>query len=553
METHDVVIVGAGPVGLIAAMDLAKKGVASVVLEQRSDEQPAHPRCNTTSARTMEILRQIGCNKEYRKCGLDADYPNDVAYLTNVAGKEIARYHLPSANARWQDDRMAFDGGWRSSERPHRASQFYLERILRAHAETFEEIDVRYFQSVIEISHGDNGITLEIEDVRSNEKHSLSTRFLLGCDGSRSTVRRQSGITMDGGFTGIAKMQAVMFRSKDVLPRFEQGGNKPAWMTWTMPATGKNGVLIAIDGEELWLSHQVRFDEQDEITDETIHGQVTDLLGGEIDYEVMNTELWQLNQIVAESYRAGNAFVAGDAAHVWPPWAGHGMNTGIEDAVGLTWLIAAVVKGWAPESILDAYHMERQNVGEKVASTVTGMAATVMGLASNQELMATVESSSEQGEETRTFIRNTLLDNDSAQFNPEGLNFGMHYDRSPLIVYDDGVAPEYEMEKYTPTTVPGCRAPWFPMVDDGSSIYDHLTDGYTLLRTDESIDVSGLVEAASGCGMPFKVIDIGHEPKARRVYDRKLVLVRADTRVAWRSDAAPENPQELIDKVRGVS
>lgn len=551
MTIHPVIIVGAGPVGLISAMDLAKRGVPSVVLEQRSDDAPAHPKCNTTSARTMEVLRRLGCNEEYRKCGLDGDYPNDVVYNTGLSGYEVLRYSLPSANARWRDDRLAYDGGWRSSERPHRASQFYLERVLREHAATFEEIDIRFFQNVIEVNHQDGLVELEVEDTRTQAREKLVARFVLGCDGGRSTVRRQSGIKMDGGFTGLAKMQAVMFRSKDVLPRMQQLENGPIWMSWMTLPSGKQTGLIAIDGKELWLSHQVRFDDA-EATTEAIHEQITDLMGSEIEYEVVNHEQWQLNQVVAQRYREGNAFLAGDAAHAWPPWAGHGMNTGIEDGVGITWLIAAVINGWAPESILDAYQAERHNVGDKVANVATGMATTLFELVTNQELMADIHKDNEKGEAARKQFRNTMLERDSGQFNPEGLNFGMQYDESPLIIYDGAEAPQYEVEKYTPTTIPGCRAPWFAMID-GSSIYDHLTDGYTLLRCDESLDVSAFEDAARACGMPFKVIDIGREPKAREVYDHGLVLVRADTRVAWRSNVIPADAKQIIDKVRGVA
>ena len=150
-----IIVTGAGPVGLVAAMDLAWRGIPVIVLEKRDDVAPAHPRCNTTSARTMEILRRLGCNDAYRACGLNADYPNDVTYSTGLTGVEFARYHLPAAGAGAMAERVAHDGGWHSAERPHRATQFYLERVLRAHARTFDLIDLRFCQEVVDVQQAD--------------------------------------------------------------------------------------------------------------------------------------------------------------------------------------------------------------------------------------------------------------------------------------------------------------------------------------------------------------------------------------------------------------
>ncbi|MBL4801905.1 MAG: FAD-dependent monooxygenase [Emcibacter sp.] len=550
-EVQPVIIIGAGPVGLIAAMDLATRGVSSIVLEMRSDEAPAHPRCNTTSARTMELLRRIGCDKEYRACGLDPDYPNDVTFSTEIGGQEITRYYLPSVNARWQNDRMAHDGGWRSSERPHRASQFYLERVLREHAASFSEIDVRFYQEVTKITQHDSVVDVEFKDTRTGEEQSLTAKYLLGCDGGRSVARRQSGIKMSGGYTGLGMLQSILFRSKDVLPKFEKNGR--GWMNWCIGPDGSMANIIAIDGHDLWLTHMDRSEDQTEVSDEAIEQHLATVLGDPIDYEVLNTEMWQLNRVVAEDYRSGRVFLAGDAAHSWPPWAGHGMNSGIEDGIGITWMIAAVLKGWAPESILDAYNLERQEAGERTSRAAEGMAAAQLGILRDKELCGKLGLQNEEGEKAREIVTKRLWAEDSRQFNPEGLNFGLFYDRSPLIIYDDGVPPEYEVEIYTPTTVPGCRTPYFAMIDDGSSIYDHQCDGYTLIRTDENVDVSGLAEAAEACGMPFKVIDIGHHQKACRLYDHKLVLVRPDNRVAWRSNESPLDAKHIIDKLRGAA
>ena len=343
MEQADVVIVGAGPVGLVMAMDLAFRGVPSVVLERRSDEAPAHPRCNTTSARTMEILRRLGCAEEYTEVGLPPDYTNDVTWSTSLLGDEFARYHLPARNASARDERLAFDNRWHSAERPHRASQFYLERVLRSHAASFDEIDLRFDSEVVSLDQDPDHVTLGVRDTQTGAVDEIRATWVVGCDGGRSSVRKLSGIELAGEPVAMGTMQAVVFRSTDVLPIMEKN-NGPGWINWVVNEGG-HGAILAIDGIELWLTHLRLGDDHDEATAETIDRHITTIVGREIDYEVDHTELWRLNRLVAKQYRQGRVFLAGDAAHTWPPYAGHGMNTGIEDGIALSWLLAAVHDG----------------------------------------------------------------------------------------------------------------------------------------------------------------------------------------------------------------
>lgn len=549
MGDRDVVVVGAGPVGLIAAMDLASRGISVLVLEGRTNEAPAHPRCNTTSARTMEILRRLGCSQRYRRTGLPPDYPTDVVYMTRINGTEITRYNLVGSGNRFEDDRFSHDAGWHSAERPHRSSQMYLERVLRAHAQAQSNIDLRYQHRVTDIRQSDRRITLSVENAEGGTVGTVSARYVIACDGGRSTIRRRLGIAMEGGATGIGRTQTIFFRSSDVLDKFSV---KPGWMNWVInPECFGN--IVAIDGKELWLTHCMIPEGAEGVSKEEYDRQIRQTMGCDIDYDVIEIETWQFNRVVAEKYRLGNVFLAGDAAHAWPPYAGHGMNTGIEDGVTLTWMLAAVLQGWAPESILDAYHAERHDAGDKVSRAAEGLAATQHEVTQDPKWRCRTELPGPEGAAVRRHIRNRLLDVDSRQFDAEGLNFGLQYDKSPIIIYDGGVAPPFDVAEYTPSTVPGCRAPHFTFVETGEPLLDRLGRGFTLLVSDDAIDVSGLVDAASACGLPLYVVDIAHEPKARRLYDHKLVLVRPDDRIAWRSDNAPADPTQIIAKVRGAS
>jgi 2-polyprenyl-6-methoxyphenol hydroxylase-like FAD-dependent oxidoreductase len=549
MSDPEVIIVGAGPVGLLAAMDLAYRGIPSLVLEKRSDEEPMHSRCNTTSARTMEVLRRLGCSERYRKSGLPPDYPTDVIYMTRINGIEITRYKLVGSGNRFEDDRFSHDAGWHSAERPHRSSQMYLERVLRAHAQAQSGIDLRYFHEVTEVQQSDGHVELTFENIQTHTVGKVRARYVIACDGGRSVIRRKLGIRMEGGATGAGRTQSIFFRSADVLKKFAV---PPGWMNWVINPDCF-GNIIPIDGKELWLTHCMIPQGAQGVSESEYDRQIRQTMGCDIEYEVLDIETWQFNRVVAEKYRSGNVFLAGDAAHAWPPYAGHGMNSGIEDGLALTWMLAGVLQGWAPESILDAYEAERHDVGEIISRAAVGLASAQHEITQDFALRSRIEEPGAAGAALRKQVRNRLLDADSRQFDAQGFNFGLCYDRSPLIVYDDGVAPPFDVSQYTPSTVPGCRVPHFVFIETGRPLLDCLGPGFTLLVSDDDIDVSGLVGAAAACGLPLQVLDIAHEPKARRVYDHKLVLVRPDDRVAWRSNTAPADPRRILTRVRGAA
>ena len=144
-----------------------------------------------------------------------------------------------------------------------------------------------------------------------------------------------------------------------------------------------------------------------------------------------------------------------------------------------------------------------------------------------------------------------LLGLNVQQFCCAGLNFGYYYDTSPIIAYDGEPAPAYTMGSFTPSTVPGCRVPHF-WLRDGRSLYDAFGSDYTLLRTDSSVDVSGLLQAAAERGLPMALLDLQGETLPSE-YQHTLLLCRPDQHVAWRGDAVPAQPLALIDQLRGAT
>jgi len=241
-------------------------------------------------------------------------------------------------------------------------------------------------------------------------------------------------------------------------------------------------------------------------------------------------------------------FIAGDAAHLWIPHAGYGMNAGIADAANLAWKLAAVLNGWAAPALLDAYQAERQPITDQVSQFAFAMAKEVSQ--QRREIPADIERCDAVGEATRARIGKEAYDLYVQQQCCGGLNFGYFYAGSPIIAYDGSGQPAYSMGRFESSSVPGCRAPhfWLP---DGRSLYDALGDGYSLIRFVPDISVSGLVEAAARWRMPLSVLDVD-DAQAAELYARALVLVRPDRHVAWRGNDEPAAPMDLINRVRGA-
>jgi hypothetical protein len=229
--------------------------------------------------------------------------------------------------------------------------------------------------------------------------------------------------------------------------------------------------------------------------------------------------------------------------------AGYGMNAGVADVTNLTWKLAAVLGGWAQPEILDSYEIERRPVTEWVSKFVANIATVNYDVDLRQNPPRELYEDSPEGEAVRAKASAFLIDANMGQFNCAGLNFSAVYEGSAIILPDGDTPPPFALREYVPTTIPGCRTPYFTLAD-GTSLYDLLGQGYTLLRTDPGVDVAPLVAAAEACGVPLKVLDID-PAEAGGLYDRKLVLSRPDQYVAWRGDALPADPAGLIDAVRG--
>lgn len=542
---HSVIVVGAGPVGLTCAMDLAQRGISVLVLERRANGEAPSVKCNHVSSRSMEIFRRLGVAMAVRAAGLPDAYPHDVAYRTSATGFELTRIPIPGRAGRMRKE-LGPDTDWPTMEPPHRVNQIYLEPVLFAHAKSMEKLSIVNRVEVTGVKQDDHGVSVQARNMDTGDVYTFTADYVIGCDGGRSFVRSAIGAKLVGDAV-IQRVQSSYIRAPKLIHMFRYA---PAWATFSMNPD-RCGNVYAIDGEELWLIHNYLKDDEADFDAVDRDQSIRRILGvdASFEYELLSKEDWFGRRLVADRFRDRRIFICGDAAHLWVPYAGYGMNAGIADAANLAWILAARLNKWAGDGILDAYVQERHPITSQVSYFVMDHAHVMA--TERRTVPDGIEEPGEAGDAIRNAVGQRAYDLNVQQYCCAGLNFGYFYDKSPLIAYDGEKQPAYTMGGFTPSTVPGCRTPHFVLAN-GQSLYDVLGPDYALLRLCADVDVGGLLDAAAQRGIPMKLVELSGEA-VPDVYRHALLISRPDQHVAWRGDAAPDDPLALVDMLRGAN
>jgi 2-polyprenyl-6-methoxyphenol hydroxylase-like FAD-dependent oxidoreductase len=442
-------------------MDLARRGTRITLAEMRAAGEPPSVRCNHVSARSMEIFRRLGVAGAVRDAGLPADYPNDVAFRTTATGIELGRIPIPC-----RADRNTATGGpdtwWPTPEPPHRINQLYLEPVLFAHAAAMPGVRLLNRTAVVEFDQHENGVVALARDLDTDDTFEICARYLIGCDGAHSAVRRRIGAVLHGD-AAVVQAQSTYLRAPELLGLM----SGPAWAIDCLNPR-RCGLMFAIDGRERWIVHNF-LAPGERLSGVDRERSVREILGvgPSFEFAILGREDWTGRRMIADRFRNRRVFLCGDAAHIWVPFAGYGMNAGIADAMNLSWMLAGVLKGWADPALLDAYAIERQPITDQVSRYAMGASLARETLRS--AIPHEIEQAGPEGEAARVLIGRQAYDTNVGLFCCGGLNFGYFYAESPIIAYDGEAAPAYTMYDFSPSTVPGCRTPHL-WLRDGRSL-----------------------------------------------------------------------------------
>jgi len=522
VDATQVLIVGAGPVGLTLALDLAQRGVRATLVERNptSIQLPKMERCN---ARTMEIFRRLGIAENVRNAGLPREAPMDVFLADSMAARE-ALVHLPYPSVAAAKAAIAANNDGRPLEPYQLISQYTLEPLLRSIAETRSELTIRFSCEMTSFVEDEAGITATLATDTGSER--IRAAYIVGCDGGSSTVRKQLGIAL-AGQGHIRKLRQALFYAPDLYERIPMGKGRHYHIA-TAPIFP---FIIIQDSTKHWTLHAAA--ESDAEAVEIFRGA----LAMDVPFETLSVNEWTQHLLCADHYRAGRAFIAGDAAHLVIPTGGLGMNTGTGDAIDLSWKLAASLAGWGGPALLDSYETERRQIGlRNVRASGAAMDGRTTWRAAASRAEMAVAFDAEQRKVTEIL----------------GIECGYRYVDSAILCAEDGPAPDPDNRAYVPTTWPGFRLPhvW---LDDRTALHDRLGFGYTLLQLGHApADTSAFERELRATGAPLDVLRVP-DATARTLYERDLVLVRPDLHVAWRGNAPPDDPRGVAATVTGRS
>ena len=526
----DVLIVGAGPTGLTLAIDLGRRGVRCTLVEQK--EEPAFlPKMERVNARSMEIYRRMGLAEKIRAAGLRADCPMDVYIVLSLTEPPLLHLPYPSvAQARAQT--RASNDGTLPLEPYQLISQYTLEPLLKSVAESIPSLRVRFGWEFIALRQDGDGVSARLRSVKG-EVEEFRAAYLVGCDGGASAVRKELGIELSGE-GNLLELRQALFRCDELFDRLPIGDGPGRGRHYHV-ADDKATFLIMQDSTIHWTLHSILD------RDEKMKIEFERTVGIPVKYEMLSCAPWRQNLLLADRYGKGRVFLAGDAVHLVIPTGGLGMNSGVGDAIDLSWKLAATLAGWGGPNLLKSYEIERRQIGER--NVGASRYATLGRRKWRAMWRPDIRKDSAAGAETRYNLA-AVADIEQRKSNEMiGAELGYRYVDSPIICNVPG-GPEHLFREYQPTTWPGARLPHL-WLSDGTPMQDRIPDGYTILKRGGSkADTRGLQSALRDRGAAATVIEAG-DGRAREIYECDLVLVRPDLHVVWRGNAAPEDPARV--------
>ena len=523
--------------GLALAGDLGWRGIPCLLIEKGSGEI-YQPRMDLVGIRTMEFCRRWGIVDWVEASPYPRDLKQDCLWVSSITGWEFGREPFPTLD----EEPIPPE----SPQKRERCPQDMFDPILTRFVRSQTAATIRYHCELMSFEQDDTGVRALVRDTQTGAEETIAADYLVGCDGGASTVRQQLGIGMTGN-PALTYTTNAIFRCPDWLNLHDKG---EAYRFIVIQEQGTFATIVAINGRDRFRFSLVGTKEKRTYTEDEMRAAIVRAFGREFDFEILSIMPWIRRELVADTYGAGRALIAGDAAHLTSPTGAFGMNMGIQDAVDLGWKLEALLRGWGGPRLIESYEVERRPVAIRNVKEASGNLNRMLSPRTQAPPKEIFEPGPE-GDKARVEFGRAYTEMMAREWFANGIHLGYRYEGSPVIVPDDTPEPPDTVSTYVQTARPGHRAP-HAWMKDGRSTLDLFGRGFVLLRFDTAADVDGLSAGASDRGLPLTVIDID-EPEIAELYERRLVLVRPDGHVAWRDDIAPNDTGRIIDVIRGAA
>jgi 2-polyprenyl-6-methoxyphenol hydroxylase-like FAD-dependent oxidoreductase len=525
-KRSEVIIIGGGPVGVGLAVDLGLRGISCALVERRVGMHKI-PKGQNLAQRTLERFYFWGCVDELRAQRM---LPPEVPASGVTAYKSLMSEYWHMFTGRETVNEFYF-------QKNDRMPQYLLENVLRRKVASLPLVEAHFGWAAQSVEHDQAGVRVAIaHEAGDGARAVLEGDYVVGCDGGHSIVREQAAIKREGADFDQVMMLAV-FRSRELSEGLKRFPMQSTYRVLHPDLKGYWQFFGRIDPHEGWFFHApVPNDTTRDNFD--FAALLHEAAGFKFACELDHVGFWDLRLAVAERYRAGRVFIAGDAAHSHPPYGGFGLNNGLEDVANLGWKLAARLKGWGGEDLLDSYDAERRPVFKDIGENFIAARMAWEGELINRH----------DPEREPEAFRQSWAELKTGS-GPIIVNYEPNYEGSPVLFGPpDGVSRargDYVFRAraghhLAPRTL-SC----------GRDVFEELGDGFTLLAfgVDDST-VAPFEASALARQIPLKVIRDTFA-SGREEYAARLVLVRPDQYVAWTGNTVPADGDAVMRKVAG--